>query len=358
MPPWHASTQEGGPFRGVRTLSDQEIATLTAWAEAKAPEGDPKDAPPPRRWESSWALGTPDLVLGMTEPYALAGDGDDEYRVFVIPTGLVEGKWIAAVDFRPGNHRVVHHVIAAFDTRKLARILDRADPKPGYRVFGGFGVFPEGALGGWSPGKVPVAAPEGMAQFLPAGADILLQVHYHKSGKPETDSSSLGLYFAKGDVDKELRGKTLTPPAEGFLEVPRLRIPAGAKNQEVMGSLDIDEDVHLVGVTPHMHLLGKDFLLRAVRPNGTTRTLIKIDRWDFNWQGAYEFVAPVALAKGTRLEMIAHFDNSAANPYNPRKPPADVRWGEQTNDEMCIAFLSITYDDEHRNSAVPRRFRK
>ncbi|MDR3637912.1 MAG: ascorbate-dependent monooxygenase [Isosphaeraceae bacterium] len=358
MPPWSASTKEGGPFRDARMLSDEEVATLAAWARARAPRGDVKDAPAPKRWDSVWPLGQPDVVLSMPEPFALGGDGDDEYRVFVIPTGLAEGRWVTAIDYRPGNPRVVHHVIAALDTKKLARILDKADPLPGYRVFGGFGVFPGGALGGWSPGKFPVPAPEGTAYYLPADSDILLQVHYHKTGKPETDASVLGLYFSRTAVDKELRGKTVTPPRPGPLEAPRLLIPAGKQNQEVAGALEIDENMHLVSVTPHMHWLGKDFLLRARRPDGRTQTLIKIGRWDFNWQGTYEFVTPVALPKGTQIELIAHFDNSESNIHNARKPPLDVRWGERAYDEMCIGFLNVTYDDEHRGNSVPGRVEK
>lgn len=357
MPPWPASTQEGGPFRGVRGLSEQEVATLRAWAKARAPEGDRTLAPPPRKWDSVWPLGRPDVVLSMPEPYALAGDGDDQSRVFVIPTGLSEGKWIAALDYRPGNPRVVHHVVAGVDTKRLARLLDRADPQPGYQMFGGFGVVPTRTLGGWSPGKLPLRAPDGTASYLPANADILLQVYYQKSGKPESDASVLGLYFAKAPVEKALRELRVTPSGPGAPNAPPLLIPAGKSNHEVTGGLKIDRDLHLLSVTPHMHWLGKDIRLRATRPDGKTQTLIRIDRWDFHWHGAYEFATPVALPKGTKVEMIAHFDNSAGNPFNPRNPPVDVRWGERTNDEMCVVGMSVTYDDERRSEPTPDRVR-
>ncbi len=356
MPPWPASTTEGGPFHDARVLSAGEKTTLADWVEAGCPEGDPRDAPTPRSWASSWPLGEPDLILQVAEPYELSAEGNDEHRVFVVPSGLTEGKWIAAVDCRPGNTRVVHHILAAFDVGRRARILDRADPKPGYKVFGGFGIRPDGSLGGWSPGKRPTFAPEGTGRYLPAGSDVLIQIHYHKSGKPETDATAIGLYFARGPVDKEIRGRMVLPPMAGLFERPRLLIPAGAENYEVTGSTRIDADMHLFGVTPHMHWLGKDFVLRAVRPDEAPVTLIRIDRWNFNWQGIYDFVTPVALPKGTRIEMVAHFDNSDKNPANPTHPPVDVHWGEQTTDEMCIGFLHMTYDDEHRKNRPPTRF--
>jgi hypothetical protein len=356
MPPWHASSEEGGPFRDARVLSKEEIATLGRWAEAGCPEGTPSDAPAPRSWESDWALGTPDLVLKATEAYTLDAEGRDELRVFVLPTGLTEGKWLAAVDFLPGNPKVVHHVLAAFDVRGAARKLDEADPKPGYQAFGGFGLIPSGGLGGWSPGKIPRPWPDGVGRYLPAGSDVLLQVHYHRNGKVESDNSSIGLYFAKGPVDKQVRGGMVTPPRVGLFRRPSLSIPAGESNHEVTGDTTIEEDSHLIAVTPHMHWLGKDFLLKATRPDGSTQTLIRIDDWDFNWQGAYDFATPVPLPKGTRIEMKAHFDNSAQNPANPNSPPRAVLWGEQTTDEMCIGFLQMTLDDEHRKNRPPPRF--
>jgi hypothetical protein len=358
MPPWPASTKEGGPFKEARVLSEAEIATLEAWARAGAPEGDPRDTPPPREFGSGWQLGEPDLVITMPEAFELAAEGADEHRVFVIPTGLAEGKWVAAIDYKPGNPRVVHHVLGAFDTRKRGRILDKADPKPGYKVFGGFGFIPDGFLSGWSPGKKATASPEGVARYLPGGSDFILQVHYHRSGKPETDSTQVGLYFARKPVDKELTVRVLSPPAGRIWFIPELRIPAGASNHEVTGSLVLNgEDRHLIGITPHMHWLGKDFRLTATRPDGSKQTLIKIDRWDFNWQGLYDLAEPIPLPKGTRLDMVAHFDNSDANPANPNNPPVTVGWGEQTTDEMCLGFLYLTRDEQHLEGRPPSRFR-
>jgi hypothetical protein len=361
MPPWHASTTEGGPFRGARVLTDRELKTLADWADAGAPEGNPKDGPPPREWSSDWALGTPDLVLKMPEPYKLGPTGADEYRVMVIPAGLAEGRWIAAVDFKPGNMKVVHHILAAYDVTGNARKMDADDPAPGYATSGGgYGrlpsglpFLPSGQLWGWAPGRIPQLSPEGTARSLPAGADVLLQIHYHKSGKPEEDATVMGLYFAKGPVDKRIRSGIVLPQRAGFSLRPELQIPPGDAYHEVKGSLTIRQDSHLLAVFPHMHLLGKDFVLRATRPDGSQQTLIRIDDWDFNWQNPYEFVTPVALPRGTRIEMTAHFDNSAENPRNPSHPPIEVHWGEQTTDEMCIGFLQLTRDDEHLGNRPP-----
>ncbi len=212
MPPWHASTTEGGPFRDPRVLTEAEIATIADWAKAGAPEGDPKDAPPPLEFPSGWQLGEPDLILTMPQPYELGADGADEHRVFVIPTGLLEGKWVAAIDYKPGNPRIVHHTLGAFDLKKRGRILDDADPKPGYKVFGGFGFLPDGGMSGWSPGHGATVSPEGVGRYLPAGADFILQVHYHRDGKAETDSTQVGLYFARKPIDKELKGGVVSPP--------------------------------------------------------------------------------------------------------------------------------------------------
>ena len=357
MPPWPASTTEGGPFRDARVLSAEEVATLADWAAGGCVEGDPKDAPAARTWTSDWALGTPDLILSMPEPYAIAGSGRDEHHVFVIPTGLTEGKWLAAIDFKPGNPRVVHHILAAFDTAGRARKLDADDPGPGYKVFGGFGIMPSGGLGGWAPGKRPQSLPDGVGRYLPAGSDVLLQVHYHKTGKPETDKTRVALYFAKTPVDKHLLGGVVAPPRLLAFSRPTLLIPAGDPNYEVKGTLTIDADSHLTALIPHMHWLGKDFQLKATRPDGQVVPLIRIDAWNFNWQGTYELETPIALPKGTRLDMVAHFDNSAANPANPNTPPKDVHWGEQTTDEMCLGFLQRTLDGQHLQNRPPARFR-
>jgi len=355
MPPWHASTTVGGPFRDARVLSDADIATLANWAEAGAPEGERPADEPAVEPDGDWPLGTPDLVLKPTEAFELSAAGRDEFRVFVLPTGLAEGKWIRAIDFRPGNAKVVHHILAAFDASGQARALDEADPKPGYSSFAGFGILPGGGLSGWAPGKAPRNLPDGVGRYLPARTDLLLQIHYHKSGKPELDATSIGLYFADKPIDKLLRGGVVAPPRARGSFRPTLAIKAGDPNYEVRGSWTAPYQAHLTAVIPHMHWRGKDFRLDATRPDGSTVPLLVVDRWDFNWQDTYEFASAVAIPAGTRVDMLAHFDNSADNPANPTVPPVDVRWGEQTNDEMCLGFLQLTRDDEHLENRPPGR---
>ena len=379
MPPWPASPTFGGPFRDQRVLTDAEIATLKDWTEAGSPEGDPKDAPEPRTFSSDWPLGPPDLVLTMPEPYELKGNGEDDFRVFVLRTELPADRWIRAVDYKPGNRKVVHHVIAGIDTSESARELDAKDPGPGYTSVGGFGdgVPLRGFLPIWTPGSRARYAPEGSGYVLPSGADVLIQVHYHKNGKPETDATSIGLYLSSEPLPKQVHTGFVfpsVPPAQvvklaaKFQGVSKtgkrpsldemlhdvLVIPAGDPNYEVKASSKsgplgrpISRDILVTSVMPHMHWLGKDFAFSAVLPDDahTRVPLIKIDHWDFNWQGTYAFAKPVPLPKGTYFEMDAHFDNSDKNPANQNKPPKVVNWGNQTTDEMCIGIFEFVVAD-------------
>jgi hypothetical protein len=376
MPPWPASSSYGGPFRDARVLTSDEIATLEAWVEAKCPEGDPKDAPAPRTFSSAWPLGEPDLTLTMPEPYKLAGSGSDDFRVFVLKTNLPEDRWIRAVDFRPGNRSVVHHIIAGVDPSGRGRELDAADPGPGYFNLGGFGdgVAISAFLPIWTPGAKSRFTPDGTGYMLPKGADILIQVHYHKSGKVETDATSVGLYLsekplprqvhtgfvfpnlsivqalaARTKVEEARKGGKNLGIVELLREVDAIKIPAGSNDYEVKASTKpgasmtaraLDRDILVTSVMPHMHWLGKDFTFAAVLPDGKTRIpFIKIEHWNFNWQGTYAFKEPIRVPKGSWFEVQAHFDNSESNPANQNKPPKVVRWGEGTNDEMCIGIF-------------------
>ncbi len=393
MPPWPASTEFGGPFHDQRVMSPEEIATVRAWSEAGAPEGDAKEAPPARTFHSAeWPLGKPDLILTMPEPYPLSGSGDDEFRVFVLKTDFKNDRWIRAVDFRPGNRKVVHHVIAGIDVSGKAREKDAGDPKPGYEAVGGFGdgVPLRGFLPIWTPGAKPRYQPEGAGYVLPAGADVLIQLHYHKSGKPEEDATSIGLYLSDAPLANQVRTGFLFPnisPLQGIALQKKaqdarkagkrpglddmmrdvLVIPAGETNYKVKASSKAtmmgrptQRDIVLTAVMPHMHWLGKDFTFWAVLPDEkkTRVPLIKIDHWNFNWQGTYALAKPVTLPKGTWFEMEAHFDNSADNPANPSKPPKTVRWGNQTDDEMCIGiyeFITLEGDKAPNPETAPAK---
>jgi mono/diheme cytochrome c family protein len=339
MPPWKA--EKGfGEFANDRHLTSQQMALFQDWLKAGTPEGSAADLPPaPKFPDGGWTLGAPDLVLKPDEDYTLGAEGPDLYRCFVVPTKLAEDHYIAAIEVKPGNRKVVHHVIVHFDTTGQARELDAHDPGPGYTAFGGVGFKSGGMIGGWAPGNYPTFLPAGIGRLLPKNADIVLQVHYHRSGKIEKDRTKIALYFAKSPVDKRIRSF----PLAKF----RLRIPANDSNYVVQATLPVRFDVTAYRVTPHMHLLGKDMKVTATLPDGTLVPLVYVKNWDFNWQTGYEFKTPIHLPKGSRVDLEAHYDNSTNNPINPNEPPRLVTWGEQTTDEMCIAFLSFTLDREH-----------
>jgi mono/diheme cytochrome c family protein len=337
MPPWKAEAGLGH-FANERRLTDAQIHLLQQWADQGAPKG--RGAPPPApQFASGWQNGEPDLVLQPKAAYTLAADGNDVYQCFVIPTAFPEDRYLSAVEVHPGNRKVVHHVIAYLDTSGKARQLAAGDPADSYVSFGGPGFTPSGALGGWAPGYDALKLPSDDGILLPKQADIVLQVHYHRDGKPETDLTNIGLYFSKTQVDKRVH---IFPLINTFLS-----IPPGDKDYEAQASATLPEDVSVLSIMPHMHLLGSDMAVTATLPGGQVQPMIKVAGWDFNWQTNYEYAEPVRLPKGTRLDMTAHYDNSADNPRNPNTPPKQVTWGEQTTDEMCIAFLAYTVDSEH-----------
>jgi hypothetical protein len=273
----------------------------------------------------------------MPEDFAVPAEGDDVYRCFVMPTGLAESRSITAIEVRPGNPRVVHHTFAYVDVRGLGRDRDRDDPGPGYMCFSGFtGDRIFGALGGWTPGNEPHFYGEGIGQHLPPGADVVMQVHYHPSGKPERDQSSLALYFTK-----ERPTRHLLPLVLGS---HRIDIAPGDQDYVVKDSAVLPAAVSLIGLTPHAHLLAKDLKADAYLPDGTVEHLIWIRDWDFNWQEQYRYAVPVRLPAGTRVEMVYRYDNSAGNPRNPNVPPKRVRFGEQTEDEMALLFMNVIPD--------------
>ena len=331
MPPWKPDPKVGPAFKHSKALSDEDIATVAAWAEAGAPEGDPADLPAPPAYRDGWALGDPDLVLEPAEDFVIPAEGSDIYRCFVIPTNLPDDKSIAAIEYRPGNRKAVHHILAYVDTSGQARKRDEADPGPGYSCFSGPGIEIHGDLGGWAPGNEPAFLPEGVGRSLPSKADVVVQLHYHPSGKPETDRTRIGLYFAKKPVKQVLHwnlaanfGLDIPPQSSNF------EVDAGWKVPEFGWKVPLD--VTALAVTPHMHLLGRDMTMTATYPDGRSEDLIRIGDWDFNWQNSYFFEKPIDLPKGTVVKVRAHYDN-------PSKAP--VKWGEATTDEMCIGFLAV-----------------
>ncbi len=331
MPPWKPAPGYGH-FKNERLLTDTEIEMIARWVEAGAPSGDLNAVPPVPEFPDGWALGEPDWIGEMPVEYEIGPEGEDEYRQFIIPTNFETDMYVQAVDVQPGNRKTVHHVIPYLDVNGEARALDALDPKPGYVTEGtGPGFDAIGSVGAWAPGVTPIVLPEGVGYLLPKGADIVMQVHYYRTGHVEYDRSRLGLYFSKTPNTAKLHiGQAINTD---FV------IPPGDARHEVLASRNLKKDIYLLGTMPHMHLLGRDMRLIATTPTGETHDLIWIQDWDFNWQDLYHYREPLFLPAGTRVNLVAHFDNSVKNPANPHDPPVPVGWGEKTTDEMCIGFL-------------------
>lgn len=339
MPPWRAD--DPGLFAHAQVLNKSQIAILQKWEKEGAPEGNVNKIPVAPVYSSAWPLGTPDLVVAPKHSYHVGASGNDVYRCFVIPTHLGHDQFISAIDVRPGCPRVVHHVIAYLDTTGTARKLEQAshDGQPGYTSFGGPGFPASGALGGWVPGFQPHSAPSGVGILLPKDADIVLQVHYHRDGRPETDKTEVALYFQHGPVKQKMDYLPLLNPF--------LSIPAGDSNYTTSASVTVPINITIYTIQPHMHWLGKSMTVTATLPNGNDVTLLNVPHYSFNWQMQYAYKKPMKMPAGTRITLTAHYDNSAGNIRNPNSPPKHVWWGEQTTDEMCIAFIGFTADSEN-----------
>ena len=331
MPPWKAEPGYGD-FAGERRLTAGQIALIQEWAKAGTPEGGPKLKPVPPKFVDGWQGGQPDQVLTMPAKYSLPADGPDQYRCFVLPTGLDHDVYVDGTEFRPGNRRIVHHALVFLDASGKARALAAASPDGSYPCFGGPGFPAAGLIGGWAPGFTPQPHDPALSIPLRKGMDVVIQIHYHLSGKPEQDQSSFGLSFSG-------------PPTKGRASVllfdHQLDIPAGDSHYIAKASLTLPRDVELVGVTPHAHYLCRDMKITAALPDGSTKPLIWIKDWDFNWQNAYRYKTPMDLPKGTRIDLEYTYDNSENNPHNPAHPPVRVHWGEQTTDEMALVFLTV-----------------
>jgi hypothetical protein len=354
MPPWKQTA--GVPMRHDRRLPGREIETLARWVDAGTPAGDPKDAPPGREFPAGWSLGEPDLVLTMESDMHLAANGTDHFRCVVLPTGLIEDKMVVGFEIRPGNPKVVHHVIGYFDTTGTARRMAKEfrptgdDRGPGYESPMGIGFSPEdpmavGGMGGWTPGMRGIRAHEGTGLILPKGSDVVLQIHYHRDGKPEADRTRIGLYFARDTGRKPIQVLTLpglVSPTDDYK--PFEQIPAGKSGYRVAGRVVLEENCTVYSVLPHMHMLGTKIRVTATAPGDQERPIVAIDHWDYNWQEVYLLVDPLPLKVGTILAVEAEYDNSARNPFNPSRPPKAVRRGDGTTDEMLFGFLGVTTD--------------
>lgn len=331
MPPWFADARYG-KFENDASLSQKEIDTIVAWVNGGALKGNDTDLPPPPRLaDEGWTIGEPDVVLTMREEYLVPADGMVDYLYFEIPTNFTEDKWVQALEIRPGNRTVVHHVIAS-------------SQDPSASASGSRRVAGEGQLGGYTPNRTGVVFPTGIAKRIKAGSNVVLQVHYTPNGEATRDRTSIGLVFAKSPVKKSA--------VTGAALDGAFAIPPNDPNYEVKASATIREDVHLMSVMPHMHFRGKDFTYTAVYPDGRSEILLHVPKYDFGWQLTYQFQEPIALPKGTRLDCVAHFDNSRANKANP-DPSKEVRWGDQTWEEMMMGFYTYTRDGEQLSVPGP-----
>ena len=345
MPPWFADPAHGS-FANDRRISQQEIDTLVAWADSGAKEGDLKDAPKPVAFAEGWAMGKPDLTIEMPEPYEVPASGTVEYTYLVVPTGFTEDRRVQQVEVRPGNRAVVHHIVMIVRPPGVKYIPDAqighayVPPKKEtpHKPDTGQGLL-QGGQGGieiagvYVPGGLPYVLKPGQARLIPKGSDIIFQMHYTTNGKAAADRSRVGFIFAK------------EPPQErvvnAYVANMNLHIPGQEADHQVNARVTLYQDTQLLSMFPHMHVRGKSFEYRAAYPSGETEVLLTVPKYDFNWQLTYYLKEPKLLPKGTVIECIAHYDNSANNRFNP-DAQSDVYWGDQTWEEMLAGFVDLS----------------
>ena len=337
MPPWFADPRFGH-FSNDPSLTPDEIHKIVAWAKADAPAGNPKDAPPPREWVQSWNISEPDVIVKMPKPVALPADGDVEYTYEIVPTGFTEDKWVQMSEIRPSSRENVHHAVVYIrpPDSKWLRHAPVAVP------FTASDMTDEDSRHGahwtdsdillvYAPGSSPDQWPAGMAKFVPAGSDLVFQMHYTTHGHATSDQTSIGIVFAK------------KPPAQRVITLQLTNdhfvIPPGVDNYRVEARGTLPNDATLLSFFPHMHLRGKQFDYNIIGADGSIETLLRVN-YDFYWQLSYRLAEPRILKAGTMLQAVALYDNSRKNLHNP-DPDASVRWGDQTYDEMMVGFFDV-----------------
>ncbi|MBV9676231.1 MAG: thiol-disulfide isomerase [Acidobacteriaceae bacterium] len=341
MPPWFADPC-CGHFSNDPSLTTDGIATLRAWTDANAPAGNWQEAPEPVVWTRGWNINRPDAVLQMPMPKRLPASGDVPYQYIIIPTDFKEDRWVRMSEIRPSNRMVVHHAVAYV-----------RDPKSNWLRGAPVGVpfsaddLKDPALKRdamwttndillvYAPGSAPDQWPEDYAKLIPAGSDIVLQMHYTAHGAPMQDQTSVGLVFSK------------TPPKKRVLTLQltndRFLIPPGDPDHRVEVHGTLPNDALLLSFFPHMHLRGKSFEYNILEKGQRPRTILRIPHYDFYWQLSYRLAEPLSLKAGTTLQAVASFDNSRRNPHNP-DPDSAVKWGEQTWAEMMVGFFDVAVD--------------
>jgi mono/diheme cytochrome c family protein len=333
MPPWFADPKVGH-FANDRRLSQADIQTLVAWVDHGAPEGDAKDKPAARTFQSGWNI-KPDMVIEMPKAFQLPATGTIDYQYILVKGDIKEDLWVKEAEMRPSNNAVLHHG-KVWVRPPGSHWMENATPGVPYSTGMGRNSTSEGndIIGKYNPGLGAQAFNiDGSAKLIPKGSDFVFELHYTAIGKPATDISRVGLVLSK------------EPPANRYYTSPgtpaalNLVIPPNDPNVEVVSESTVGSDIKLVYIQPHAHLRGKDFEIRVVYPSGEKETVFK-GKFDFNWQLGYDLAKPLLLPKGTKIVSIAHYDNSANNPYNP-DPTKEVLWGPQNWDEMQSVFLGF-----------------
>jgi len=353
MPPWFADAHYGN-FSNDRSLKQADIDTLVSWVDAGAPAGNAKDAPTPIDWVEGWRIGKPDVVLSMPVAFNVPASGTIDYQYIVVPTGFTEDKYVTMAEARPSDPAHVHHILTfirepgnhwlgnlkpgvPFDAREAEKeAVENAQRNPRGQGQGGrqqqAASFGDN-VAGYAPGTMPDIMKPGEAKLIPAGSDIIFQVHYTANGTPGSDMSKLGLVFAKGPVTKRVLSLAVT--------TANFAIPPGDSNYQVEAKMMLQDDATLINLLPHMHFRGKDFTYTVTYPTGEKETLLAVPHYDFNWQLTYELSQPKVLPKGTVIDCVAHYDNSANNKFNP-DPTKEVHYGEQTWEEMMFGFFDVS----------------
>jgi len=334
MPPWFADPSHG-KFANDRSLSQAELTTLVSWVDAGAPAGDAKEAPKPIEFTEGWAIGKPDVVFEVPTAFNIPASGTIDYQYVIMHTGLTEDKYVQTAEARPSDRERTHHIIAFirepgsrwFKDAPIGVAFVPEKGKDGATAFGG------DFLAGYAPGTMPDVLKQGQAKLLKAGSDIVFQLHYTANGKPGSDRSKVGVIFAK----EQPKERVLTLAAANG----EFAIPPGNGNYRVDSKIKLQADSTLESLLPHMHLRGKSFEYRVVYPSGETETLLSVPHYSFSWQLTYYLDKPKVLPKGTVIECTAYFDNSINNPDNP-DPTKEIKFGEQSWDEMMIGFFDVS----------------
>jgi hypothetical protein len=331
MPPWHADPHYG-KFSNDRRLPKEEKEEILAWLNSGKPLGDKNELPAPKTYADGWVIGKPDVIFELPEEETVQATGVVPYQYFTTPTNFKEDVWIQSAEARPGNRAVVHHIIVSY-----------RDPKNQGRQSGrGIG---DGFVVGTAPGDMPLMLPPGVAIKIPAGAELVWQMHYTPNGKEAKDRSQVGLIFYTGKEPPKRYAQTRGITNNTFV------IPPDDPNYLAESEWVVPRDTLLLSFMPHMHLRGKDFEYRAIYPDGRSEVILKVPHYDFSWQTSYRLAKPLRLPKGTKIHCTAHFDNSKGNPANP-DPKKEVTWGDQTWEEMMIGWVDIMWEQPEKDALV------